>query len=387
MPRDFSYRKFKRKAENVGYRSATISAAELLSRKIVVSPAVNWLCDRGVFTILSQSELRTIADQFVNVTNESVEYGNMTAPFVADIGTGYIFTGTGLSATDDMQIVNQSLFPPGHGRRFVVAKIIWQLFFQPTYLTTALAHYSGHSLDGDATFIEAATPLIPRYSDNYYHWVIETLPKIRYVREFESKTGVDITYLVPGDTPSWLNETLELLGVPEEKIEYATNHIYKTDQLVLPSFPVQTKADYSWIAEMVLKNINPDQSQIEVGSNIYISRSKAIERRVVNEKEVMNTLSKYSFEQYHLEDQTVAENAALFHQADVIVGAHGAGLTDIIYCDDATVIELFGSKVKDPYEQLAQTMDLRYESVKCTATSTDMSVDTDLLADVIENHI
>lgn len=386
-PTEFSYRKFKRKADRVGYWNAVVYAVELLSRKTVLWPVVDRLCDRGAFDVASRADLHTIAEPLLSVTDETEAYGALAAPFVASTAPGYVFTETGLVTTPDGTILNESLFPPDRGRRFVIAKLIWQLFFESTRLTTALARKDVRRLDTQATSLEVAAPLIPRYSDNYYHWLVETVPTIRYLQAFEAKTGLDVTYLVPGDAPPWLEETLELLDVPDDTIERASSSVYRADRLVLPSFPLQNRRDFEWIVDTVLENANPDRDRIEAGRNVYISRSKAVERRVVNEDEVMETLSEYGFRRYHLEDLSVAENVTLFHEADVIVGAHGAGLTDLIYCDDATVIELFGSMVKDPYERLADAVGIEYEAIECRPEATDLYVDTDELERTVARQV
>jgi len=376
-----------RKADHVGYRNAVVYAAELFSRKTLLWPLVNHLCDRETFDIVSRSEFHQLSDPLLSVTDETESYDALAAPFVANMGPGYILTGTGLVITDEGRILNESLFPRHRGRRFVVAKLIWQLFFESTQLTTALARKNVDTLDQRAEPSEVVAPLIPRYSDNYYHWMIETVPKIRYVRAFECQTGMDVTYLVPGDAPSWLEETLELLQIPDEKIEWASNSVYRADHLILPSFPLRTRHDYDWIIETVLGNARVDRDAIGAGNNIFISRANAIERRAVNEGEVMTMLSDYGFQKYHLEDLTVAENVTLFHEADMVVGAHGAGLTDLIYCENATVIELFGSMVKDPYKRLAKTVSVDYDSLQCKPKSTDIHIDVDDLEKLIRTHL
>ncbi len=382
-PTEFSYRKFKRKAEQTGYSTATLSAAELLSRKTVLWPIVDRLCDRGMFDVCPHAEFHSLADPLLSVTDESEPYGGLDAPFVASIGSGYVLTETGLVTTKEGRIVNQSLFPPERGRRFVVAKLIWQLFFESIDLTTSLARKNITRLDTRAETIGICAPLIPRYSNNYYHWLIETVPKIRYIRKFEEETGLDVTYLVPGDAPSWLDETLQLLKIPAEKVERASSSVYRAENLVLTSFPLQSKQDYEWIVQSVLENAEPDRGHISAGSNVYISRSKAVERRVTNEDEVMDMLSQYNFERYHLEDLSVEENVTLFNEANIIVGAHGAGLTDIIYSADVTVVELFGSKMKEPYKTLSETMGHEYMKLECTPASTDIKVDLDVLEEAI----
>ncbi len=384
-PTEFSYRKFKRKTKAVGYNKAIVSAIELASRRIVLWPIVDRLCDYGVVQLLSSSEFRNQSNFIVNITEEKEEYGSLTAPFVADIGSGYVLTETGLITTDDVQIINANLHPIDRGRRFVVAKLIWQLFFENMRLTSGLVRKNPALLDINAASGDCVAPLIPRYFDNYYHWMIETVPKIRYLREFESEMNAEVKYLLPKEAPSWVEQTLTLLEVPKSKVEYASSSVYKCSRLVVPSFPLRVQSDYNWIVDRVLKNATPDREEIGAGNNIYISRAKAVERQVTNEDEVVEALSQYGFKRHLLEDHNVAENATLFNEADIIVGAHGAGLTDLIYCKDATVIELFGSKIKQPYKQLAETMSVNYKPVKCTPKSTDIYVDPDTLCSTVES--
>ncbi len=384
-PTEFSYRKYKRKADKVGYREATFAAIELASRRVLLWPMVDQLYRRGMLPLLSHDEFQRQSAPLLSVTDETEPYSKLTAPFVADTGPGYILTETGLVTTDDGRIVNANLFPPDQGRRFVIAKLIWQLFFQNVGLTASLLRQNTSWLDARSISSSTVAPLIPRYFDNYYHWMIETVPKIRYLEAFEQEIEGNVTYLIPGDAPSWLDQTLDLLEIPESKIEHAMCSVYKCDRVILPSFPLRIGSDYEWIVSRILQNAAPDREAIGAGNNVFISRSNAVERRIVNEDEVMEALSEYGFERYLLENNTVEENAALFNEADIVVGAHGAGLTDLIYCDDATVIEIFGSKIKNPYRRLAETMDVRYESLQCTPESTDIFVETDRLISKIES--
>jgi capsular polysaccharide biosynthesis protein len=153
--------------------------------------------------------------------------------------------------------------------------------------------------------------------------------------------------------------------------------MYQVSELVVPSFPDRRPADFKWLREEILENA-PDHIP-ERGDNVYVSRANGVERRVVNEDEVMDVLSEYGFERYLLEERSLAENARLFADADVIVGPHGAGLTDIVFAGNATLIELFGEKVKQPYRLLAEAVGVDYEIMYCTPESTDIVVDIEEL--------
>ncbi|HBW57340.1 MAG TPA: glycosyltransferase family 61 protein [Oscillatoriales bacterium UBA8482] len=70
-------------------------------------------------------------------------------------------------------------------------------------------------------------------------------------------------------------------------------------------------------------------------------RSKRV---LENEVEIRELLQEFDFEVIEDIPRTVEEQIAIFQQASVIVGVHGAGLTNLLWCDPGTkVIELFYS--------------------------------------------
>ncbi len=75
---------------------------------------------------------------------------------------------------------------------------------------------------------------------------------------------------------------------------------------------------------------------------LYVSRSDARSRRVVNEAELLSVLLPAGFEVVVPGSLAIADQAALFAQASHVVGAHGAGMTNIAFCSPgARVLELF----------------------------------------------
>ena len=388
-PRDFSYRKFSRKWKQDGAVDAVRSSAEFATRKLLAPPICHSLIERGITRTLDRSGLLASADR-VYTTERGVVATHPIDPaeseFVVELDGGYVFPNTGLATDVSGRPIRESVEPPQKRNNFVIETFVWHAFHDSPRLTGALLRNDTSTLDSFAKSIDVACPLCPRFA-NYYHWLIETVPKIRYARAYKSAVDVDVTYLVPGDAPSWLGETLNLLGVPESSIEHATAAVYDVDRLLIPSFPELKPENYHWIRDAVLESASVDRDAIGAGNNVFISRANAIERRVVNERDIVTTLREYGFEPYRLEDQTVAENAVLFNEADAVVGAHGAGLTDLIYCDDTLIVELFGSKIKDPYEELAAVVDVPYRSIQCQPDSTDLRADTEYICQSIKNIV
>ncbi|NEP82194.1 MAG: glycosyltransferase family 61 protein [Okeania sp. SIO3B3] len=75
---------------------------------------------------------------------------------------------------------------------------------------------------------------------------------------------------------------------------------------------------------------------------IYISRKQANNRRIINEDEMINFLTKFGFQSVTLESMSVTAQASLLANAKVVISPHGGGLTNLVFCHPGTkVIEIF----------------------------------------------
>ena len=84
----------------------------------------------------------------------------------------------------------------------------------------------------------------------------------------------------------------------------------------------------------------------------------------------MRELRQLGFRSYTLENQSFATNVELFANAEVIVSPHGAGLTDIIFAEDASVIELSTLSNPSPaFYHLSQQLGHSYRHISCPATN------------------
>ena len=78
--------------------------------------------------------------------------------------------------------------------------------------------------------------------------------------------------------------------------------------------------------------------------------------------EVNNMLVKHDFSIYSLEKMSFFDQVSLFKNAKSIIGAHGAGLANIIFSSNANVLEIFG-KTPDHYSEyfrLSNMLKLNY---------------------------
>lgn len=88
-------------------------------------------------------------------------------------------------------------------------------------------------------------------------------------------------------------------------------------------------------------------------------------RILENEAEIRELLLEFDFEIIEDIPRSVEEQIAIFQQASVIVGVHGAGLTNLLWCDPGTkVIELFYSGyTKAGFYYFCKVLGLEYSCI------------------------
>lgn len=224
--------------------------------------------------------------------------------------------------------------------------------------------------------------------NNYYHWTVECLLRVRLLEKYGSKTGTYPTLLVPSDCSGWMEESLELIDYSGDVVSF-DGGIARVDSLVVPTFPDPIPEECFWIRDRMLTGSGPDsaQSESERSERIYIARGDATVRRISNRDAVQRVLDEHDVDTYLLSQLSVAEQVALFNHADLVVAPHGAGLTNILYGDDLTVVELFGDKTVATFDRLAENIGHEYRYVQCQQDGVDIRIDTNALDEVLQNAV
>ena len=99
---------------------------------------------------------------------------------------------------------------------------------------------------------------------------------------------------------------------------------------------------------------------------IYLKRAVARGRHIANSDEIEAMLREHNFEIIDAEEMSLATQAALFSAAEILVGPHGAGLTNIFFRFPraCTVIEIFPEHFAPVhYYYLAKELDFKYMAI------------------------
>jgi Glycosyltransferase 61 len=190
------------------------------------------------------------------------------------------------------------------------------------------------------TFSSEAILLSLPWYHNFFHWMIEILPRLALY-----DLAVDLHHLrlvVPRSAPKFIRESLNLTGY-EDKVYFIEDGVYRFEKLHILSRLADT-ADISPFAIDWL-NSKVKTSNIETSKKrIYVSRADAKIRFVTNELEVQNLLSNFGFESVTMTHYSLEEQIRIFQQAEVVVGSHGAAFAHIAFmAPQAIFIEFFES--------------------------------------------
>ncbi|MEE9321897.1 MAG: glycosyltransferase family 61 protein [Granulosicoccus sp.] len=225
-----------------------------------------------------------------------------------------------------------------------------------------------------------------RSSSIYYHWMIDVLPKLA-VLESAGISLDDIDCFVVNCKFDFQRETLARFGIHEGRIHAPDTTMSMTAERMLIPYLKHDLGERLYyglglgIARWVpvwLRNTfttsyrgsentltptirSPDSSGSNANEFLYISRAESGTRTLEKETALKAELELRGFRSVVLESHTVAEQAALLANASVVVAAHGAGLTNIAFCQPGTlVVEIFGEYVAPCYWSLAAVACLDY---------------------------
>lgn len=184
---------------------------------------------------------------------------------------------------------------------------------------------------------------------NYCHWLLDALPRLDCLGSTDDCSSVSVA--VAPLTAPFQRETLHRCGFDDAHIvELGPMQALRADELLvtsdLPDPPHPAFKAAAWALRFLRRRLgSPDPAGAGAGATprrIYVSRADSAGRRVVNEDALLAALRPLGFVPVALAGMTVQAQAALFADAEMIVGPHGAGLTNAVFAPPGTgLLELF----------------------------------------------
>ena len=240
--------------------------------------------------------------------------------------------------------------------------------------------------------IKATCSLFRSHKNCFYHTIIDNLPRL-YLLNHQNFQEIDEIKILLSSEPSKVESFYLDKLLPKNAKLYLLEmeNIYKLKNLLFPCFLSRRFSGYlpreyrDWFIRKVVSSRKRDKK-----NRIFISRiptDKGSQRCILNEDELFSVLQPYGFRKYVLEHMTIEEQISLFYDADAVVGAHGAGLTNTIFSEGIKVLELFPASFVVPhYYYLAKSIghNYRYLCSQEMKRDSDFKVDTTVVPAVLE---
>ena len=202
--------------------------------------------------------------------------------------------------------------------------------------------------------IDAAVLISGRCTQNYFHWVIEYIPKIiLYAKSGSKANSLLVGHGMPKQHYDFLKFLCEKYNLSYFEIKPNT-HV-KVKELFIPSqhtyIPDDSKYEYWQGGAIDTEAINAladhgyemlDNSITHKASKdyerIYISRKNTRARSITNESAIENLFQQHGFDIIDTSLFSFTEQVKLFKNAKIIASPTGAAMANLAFCQPGTKI-------------------------------------------------
>jgi len=233
---------------------------------------------------------------------------------------------------------------------------------------------------------------------NYSHWLFDILPKIKLYSLIYPLKKIDYFYF--DKLIKFQDETLKLINLDKIKIinsskyrhvqadqVYATEHPWYNKGYVLD----EAKKLPPWIIHWLRKTFLNKAKKFKINKKVFIDRSDSEKNHcnIINNKEVSSYLISKGFTSYKLSSLSFVNQVYLFANAKIIIGPHGAGLTNLTFCKPKTkIIEIRPIYNQNSvYKTISKINNLNYNLIKTPKvknnTKGDILIDLNMLKKII----
>ena len=206
--------------------------------------------------------------------------------------------------------------------------------------------------------------------NNYFHFFFDIIPKI-YLLKKKIKNNINFYYV--SAPKKWQIKIFKILGITESKLINSSKnkHIF-ADQIICLDHPWyhkgtiqnQVKTLPKWVILINRKIFLKKASKFKCAKKIFLDRSSSGTNhcQIYDQKHVNKWVKKNNLSIYKPEKLSFNKQIHLFKNASVILGAHGAAFTNIVFCRPGTkIIEIIPTNHPNrKCERISKILKLKY---------------------------
>lgn len=228
--------------------------------------------------------------------------------------------------------------------------------------------------------IEKAIYLVtPEAEGNFYHWLIDSFGRLGLVTELDQVRTNFKKVILHGTCQKYEDDCLQKVGFnSEDFIRLNSKERAYVHELFIP--PKRKPQDLSRVVNFlrltyldVIGSHAPPNSHPKI---IWVSRSRARKRKLVNEDAVLHKLScEFEIESVEMEAMSLGAQIKLASSADILLGIHGAAFSLCAFMSPgSSLIEIMNPHCRqDFYSDLCAVANVRYDMVSAGIHSLNFS--------------
>ena len=228
---------------------------------------------------------------------------------------------------------------------------------------------------GSPLRIKEAIYLIGRVDENWYHFLLDTAPRMLFL----DNVPMSVPVLIRNDIPQTFKDLLRAITT-RKMIEIDAADFVEVEVLyVLPGRSTASDSRLpkgaNWVEfSPVVLNLfrNKVLESMSIGPNQALKRRisfnrKSTVRNVINWGKIRQELDHFSFDDISFDSKFFRSQVQIFSNSNVVVSPGGAVLANIIFMDPGSkvfALTSFRGQNVELWRKLSESLDLKYVSVK-----------------------
>ncbi len=180
-------------------------------------------------------------------------------------------------------------------------------------------------------------------TNNYFHFLLDALGQMHWRERVPlARISKSIVSGYPlGSSHSFMDEALQRTGIAPGDIQAFDGTLLYCPQII---FPRRDTGASPWKVEWLRRRFGLD-GRARGAKRLYVARGEVPRRRVINEAAVEKLLASHGFTSVNPGKMSLDKQIELFADASIVVGPHGAGLTNTMFmAPGGAVVELTHTK-------------------------------------------
>lgn len=203
-----------------------------------------------------------------------------------------------------------------------------------------------------------------RVDTNYFHFLLDTLPKLIILNDLPDS----VPFLIRDDLPSDFKNIIKRL-TNRNLIEVSSNDVISIDKLFICTaissvfdFKTDNSSNrinfpFKSINKLRIQLLNISKATTIKHDYVYIHRGKSSTKNVINYQSVISLLEKYNFSIIQMDKNFYNEQIQIFSNAKIVVASGGAVLSNLIFINPNAkiiILESFFSHQLGLWRNLAE---------------------------------